>query len=734
MAHRTLWRRPTAATPVLLAMALAGAACGGEEAPAQPVASASVGAAIAPEAPAATAVSIETAGNRRPEVPTGTPVVLISVDTLRADHLPAYGYGGVQTPHLDALAADSLLFENAFTSTPLTLPAHASVLTGVLPSVHAVRHNAGYTLGADQRTLTEVLAAAGYRTGGAISAFPLRGVTGIARGFEFFDDNLVAPTVLGASEVERAGDETLQAALAWLEPQVDESFFLFFHIFEPHEPYAAPEPFASRYESAYDAEVATADAIVGRLLDELERLHVYDRALIVFMSDHGEGLGDHGENDHGLFLYTSTLHVPLLLKLPRQQRAGERVAAAAQLVDIFPTVAQLLELEPPTQAAGNSLLDLADDRVGPRMIYSETYHPLLYYGWSELLSLIEFPAHYIKAPRAELYDLAGDPREQANLFERRPAEAAAMHDRLVGLDVPLEGPSPIDDATRQRLAALGYVDSGSNEAPSLADPKDKLEVLNEFTRGTELFFAGRAAEAAEAFERTLTQNPDMVSAWEFLGRAQLSLGLAPEATRSFERVRESGPTSSQNDLLLGVLYLDAGEYDKATMAAQDASVDDPARAGILRARILMARGELAAAERTLREALRLDESISAAHATLTRILLRRRTDMPEALVHAQRAIELARNEAEPGAKRNLHEILGRVQAELGQVNDAEAAFNQEIARFPDNLPAYVSLAGLYFLTGRAESGEATLRRMQEANPGPASSQAAAAARRRFSGR
>jgi len=222
------------------------------------------------------------------------------VDTLRADRLPAYGYAKVETPNVDALVADGVLFENAYTHVPLTLPAHASLFTGLLPAEHGVRDNLGYRLDSRHATLAARLRERGYATGGAISAWVLRGATGMGAGFDFYEDSIEAPAGVDvAGAVQRPGGETLDRLLPWLEQAQGRPFFLFFHVYEPHSPFDPPEPWKSRYADPYDGEVAASDAIVGRLLDELRRRGVYDRALVVFLSDHGEGLGDHGEEFHG---------------------------------------------------------------------------------------------------------------------------------------------------------------------------------------------------------------------------------------------------------------------------------------------------------------------------------------------------------------------------------------------------------------------------------------------------
>ena len=277
--------------------------------------------------PAATAVlallAVSLAACARKGAPAAQkpPIILISVDTLRADHLPAYGYAGVATPHTDALRRDAVLFENAYSHVPLTLASHASIFTGLLPHEHGCG-TTGYRLPRFRRNPGRPAQARGYATGGAISAEVLGRSGGLARGFDFYDD-----AVANADPPERDGGVTANALAAWVESVAGRPFFAFLHLFEPHAPYEPAEPHRSRYPSAYDGEVARADEIVGEFIERLKHRGLYDRSLLIFLSDHGEGLGDHGEDEHGIFLYREAIHVPLLVELPGGSGAGQSVPA-----------------------------------------------------------------------------------------------------------------------------------------------------------------------------------------------------------------------------------------------------------------------------------------------------------------------------------------------------------------------------------------------------------------------
>ena len=335
------------------------------------------------------------------------PVILISIDTLRADHLPVYGYTKIRTPNIDALASGGIVFERAWSHAPQTLPAHASILSGQLPFETGVRDNIGFTVKPDQWLLQKALSGRGWPTGGFVSAFVLRAATGIGNGFDTYDSEMPpTSTERSIGQVQRSGEKTLALAESWVQARDRaKPFFLFFHIYEPHKPYAPPQRFASY--APYDGEVAYADEIVGRLFDRLRALDLYDRSTIVLLSDHGEGLGDHGEQEHGLFLYHETTRIPLIVKLPGRH-AGRRVAAPVQQIDVAPTILDLIGAPANASLKGRSLRPLLDGTgtIADTGIYAEAFYSRYHFGWSELLSLTDERYRYVKAPKPELYDLS----------------------------------------------------------------------------------------------------------------------------------------------------------------------------------------------------------------------------------------------------------------------------------------------------------------------------------------
>jgi tetratricopeptide (TPR) repeat protein len=481
-------------------------------------------------------------------------------------------------------------------------------LTGLLPPEHGVRDNLGYTVDSErvpllQQTLKEV----GYATGAGISAFVLRRETGIGAGFDLFEDAIEMepdPGSPGVQTIQRPGGETVAAILPWLRSVANRPFFLLMHIFEPHTPYAPPPQFAARYPSPYDGEVAAADAVVGALVDELRRLEVYDSALIIFLSDHGEGLGDHGEGEHGLFLYRSTLQVPLIVKLPGAERAGATVTDPVQLIDVYPTVLSALGLPVAQDLRGAPLF--ASSRPEPRIhpIYAETYFPRLHFGWSDLTALIAGRYHFIEAPEPELYDLVSDPEELDNLLDSEPDMVTELRRTLTGFDRDLEEPEVTDPETRRRLAALGYIGGAVTAGDEvLPDPKAKIETLGEIQRAYRLYDDHDFAAAAAAYRQILEENPGIEDAWDYLAMSYLGLGQPQEAIAAYLAAVEQIPSSQRLHLRVAILLEDTGRLDEAFVHANIALPYNPATAHMLLAQIAYRKGDLEGAEMEAREAL-----------------------------------------------------------------------------------------------------------------------------------
>lgn len=647
-------------------------------------------------------------------------VVLISVDTLRADHLALYGYEQGSTPHLDVLGREGIVFESAYSHCPLTLPSHASMLTGLLPPRHGVRDNSGFTLGLDTRTLASRFHERGYATGAAVSAFVLRAATGIDRGFDFYDDAIESDAAVeDMGEQERDGATAVGSLLEWIDDVRGRPFFALLHLYEPHTPYAPPPPYSVRFASRpYDGEVAYADELLGRFLQGLRDRGLLDHSILVFTSDHGEALGDHGEREHGFFLYRETVRVPLVLRLPGGARGGTRVTATVGLVDLAATLLDLASL-PVDGLDGVSLRPAMAGRPPSRPVYSETFLPRYHFGWSELLAMTGDRYRYIRAPRPELYDLATDPGETRNLAGDRPNEVDAMDSWLLehsGGEAP--APATVDAETRRRLEALGYV--GGTDATAAAgpraDPKDKIAAWEAYKQALALRREGRDEPAVEALRTVLADNPAMRDAWESLGRTLARMGRERKALDALETAVRLAPERASAHLALARVHVLAGRADEAARHAEAAAATRPGEGYELLAEIRLGQGRLDEAASLARRSVSADPRRATAYFILGAIA-RRAGQCEEALEeyrHAARAQRLQKRLVIPGLHAGMADCLARVGDEAA----AEREFHAEIAVIPHSREGRVGLATLYRAQGRDKEARTVLEGVVSENPHP----------------
>ena len=641
------------------------------------------------------------------------PVVLISIDTLRADRLPAYGYKGTSTPHIDRLVADGILFENAYSHSPQTLPSHTSMLTGELPFEHGVRDNIGFSLKKDQPTLPAALRASGFATGGFVSAYVLREQVGIAQGFDEYDDQLppAAPDKpLG--QMQRGGMETLAAATRWIDARTSPKFFLVFHIDEPHRPYSPPPHIQAG--NPYDGEVNYSDEIVGRLLEHLRSKDLYDSATIVLVSDHGEGLGDHGEDEHGIFLYRETTQVPFIVKLPGAAHGGRRVAAPVQHVDVMPTVLDLFRLKPEATSRvghGRSLVPALTDTgaLAPASIYSESLSPRYHFGWSELYALSDDRYRLIRAPKDELYDLAQDPRELKSIATDRPQVHQAMRRALEQLrqDARVTAPSAVSAEDRQKLAALGYVGTQTGatletDADKLPDPKDRVDVLRKYKQATDLAGARRYPEAIATYRELLATDPGMSDVWLQLAEIHGRVGMMSASVEAYKEVIRRDPKNAAalTGAAAGLLRL--GKLDEARAHAELAVEPAPAFAHAMLARIAVEQGQPDVARREARLAQDTDPTLPMVP-FIEGLIQHKQRQFAAAVPHfleARKATE-GRTVQLPDVNFYLADSL----AWMERYADAVPYFRAELALTPGHLRAHAGLAMLHRANGRREDSE-----------------------------
>ncbi|HEY6842917.1 MAG TPA: sulfatase-like hydrolase/transferase, partial [Thermoanaerobaculia bacterium] len=605
------------------------------------------------------------------------PVILISVDTLRSDHLPAYGYRGVQTPNLDALRADSILYERAYSHVPLTLPSHLSILTGLLPPEHGVRNNIGYHFdGSKFTTLQKTLREHGYRTGAAVSSYVLRSETGIRDGFDFYDDAIAAGSG-PLAEYRRPGSDTLKIAKQWISTNYHQPFFFFFHIYEPHAP----------YDPSYDGTIAKSDAIVGDLIAHLKSLGVYDRAILVFLSDHGEGLGDHGEDQHGILLYRESLQVPLLIKLPRQSRRGETIAEPFALADVKDTIVELLGV----------------GRVAPHPLYSEAYYPRIHLGWSELRSMIRGREQYIDSPRPELYDVIADPAERHDRITQDRRVAADLRSEIEKFP-RAAAIEPVDPEEQKKLAALGYIGTPRNRSGALPNPRDMIGHLAEIKAAFQLADSRRYDDAVPALRALLAQNPHLEDAWSKLGEVLVASGRDDEAVDAYKSaIKQSDRFLPDLALGLGFAYLRKGDAQLAMQHAQLAMKTNPREANELLARACIEQRDFRCAESAAHRAIEAGDRQPTSILLLAEVQ-RAEGELRQALTTMDEADARGR---EMGVQHlfGIDYLRGDVNARLDKPEEAIAAYRREIASAPEDLQAYSNLAVVYFIMENRPAAE-----------------------------
>jgi arylsulfatase A-like enzyme/tetratricopeptide (TPR) repeat protein len=634
------------------------------------------------------------------------PVILISVDTLRADHLPAYGYTAVATPNIDALRRNGTLFRNAYATVPMTLPSHLTMLTGLLPPEHGVRDNVGFRFDAKAHpTIASVLKNAGYVTGGFISSYVLRGGTGLADAFDSYEDSIEAHPGARFVDYQRPGNVTAGLAEKWIDEQGAKPFFLFFHIYEPHVPYDPPEPFRSRYAQApYDGEVATADAIVGGLLDHLKQRGIYDRAIVLFVSDHGEGLGDHGEKQHSILVYRELIHVPLIVKLPHNAQAGGEVREPATLADLFPTVMALVGMPNVPKTSG---LPLFDKLPADRPIYSESLYARLHLGWSDLRSVTNDARQLIDSSRSELYDITADPQEKHDLAATDHRGVTSLRRYLVQFPAGESAQSAITSEEKAKLTALGYVASPAASAQRTVNPADRIADIEELQDASRLATTDINAGKAK-FHDLLTREPGMVEAWVQLGDALLRSGEVDAAIDAYRSAiaHSSGPLP---DVLLSLAsaYLENNDTPRAMEAARAALPFDPRAAHATIALIALARGDTATAES---EAALVDRPHAGDFVL--------RADIAAHQSRFNDALALLDHAAKSENVYRLHFVRGDVFGRMNRYPEAIGEFREEIAAYPNDLDAYERLAIVLAVTGHAPDGQRTLDQMVTANPTP----------------
>ena len=615
------------------------------------------------------------ASNRLPNV------LVVTIDTLRADHLGCYGYKQIRTPTIDALAADGVRFERAYTPVPITLPSHTVIFTGTYPPLNGMHDFSGNRLNSEQATLASTLKAQGYTTAAVVASAVLDSRFGLNRGFDFyydhFDFNRLQESNL--DEMERPGNVVADQVLHWLSKNYEKRFFLWMHLYDPHYPYRPPAPYSEEYKShLYDGEIAFADTQVGRLLRFLKEKNLYQHTLIVLSGDHGEGLGEHGEQTHGFFIYNSTLHVPLIVRLPAGPR-DKHVEALVSLADIMPTVLEALKLDIPAQVQGKSLLPLMAGKGNDqfRHLYAETFLPRLHFNWSELRGLEMERYHFIEAPKPELYDLTKDPKELHNLYSQNRAVAEELKAKLESLirqysrDQEMAAKTGLDPALMERLKSLGYAGFSGGGSPTadkseLPDPKDRIqmyELVSEAIAGSQ---HGDYEPSVEKLNAALKIEANSVPVHYLQGLNYYRLGRFSDAVDEFQKVLKLSPDYSLATFHLGLSYARTGQFDDALVTFKRTLQLDATNftAAYDLGMIYLQKKMTKEADAAFRQSVAIADDYAAGHRGLGELLLSQ-GQVDEAISELRRAAELAPDD--PVA----HSVLAKALEAKGLIREAQ---------------------------------------------------------------
>jgi arylsulfatase A-like enzyme/Flp pilus assembly protein TadD len=650
-------------------------------------------------------------------------IVLITLDTTRADHLGAYGDRRAHTPNLDRIAGLGVLFERAVTVAPLTLPAHVSLLTGMYPFAHGVRNNGNFALRDNVPTLAAALQRDGYRTAAFVSAFVLDRRSGLARGFDVYDDRV---------ELERRGADTVAAAARWMSDTAADPrpFFAWVHLYDPHDPYDPPSPYRESFaDRLYDGEIAYDDEVIGTLLARIAEGGRDRATAIAVAGDHGESLGEHGEATHGLFVYESAIRVPLIIAAPSHVAAGRRLPALVRTIDLAPTLLEIAGVPSPAGIQGRSLLPLVAGRApGPADAYSETYFPQLYMNWAPLRSIQDGRWKFIDAPVPELYDLANDARELDNLAPREPARTAALHrafDVITGGGDGAMTAARVDRETAQKLAALGYIGAAAEPvraAANRADPKAMIDVFNRLRDANAAIQQRRPADAESASRAVLERDPSNAFAVMILARSEMEQGRYREAAAAYRRYAALVPTSADAHHWVAICLSRLGDAAGA-LAEEDAALAlDPrhAEALDLRGGLLAARGRTHDAIASLRAAVDIAPDNVAFRVGLARVLLGAGR-LAEADAEIRRALAL--QPENPDALAASASLL----VAQGQPDAARIAFERALAHRPGDDDVRLDYAAVLERLDRRAEARAQYERLAHGRDTPDPIRRAAAA-------
>ena len=553
-------------------------------------------------------------------LPGATNVLLITLDTTRADHIGAYGYSSAKTPALDRLAADGCLFENCYTSVPLTLPSHSSLLTGRYPPGHNVRNNGKYVLSEHEITIQEVLKDRNYITFAAVGSYILHSKFGLGQGFDVYDDSLSLSEIHHNYDSEIPADIVYRKFQRWFEKNSSKTFFAWIHFFDPHAPYLPPKAFATEGASEiarYDGEIAFVDTIIEKMIIDLERKGVLDNTLLVVAGDHGEAFGEHGEKGHGIFCYEEVLKVPLIIRHPGITPPGNRIAARVNLVDVMPSIMDLLGFENPQSAQGASLVSLLKaGKAKDRLVYFESFYGKEEKNWAPLTGIIDQRFKFISLPNPEIYDLGADQSEKHNLFAERNQVAERMADKLKGFTAANEL-VPVEAATREltqldveRLKSLGYLSPETRQKGVRIDPKLGILVQDRLDEIKARLDKGEAVDTGKELDSLMLLYPNirMPLMFDLKRKILMSEKKLDEALATLDEAVRTFPEHTEFKITLANYFYGLDELEKSEKVCRDIIEEDPryTRAYTLLGDIQAKRQNFRAAVASYQEAVSLE--------------------------------------------------------------------------------------------------------------------------------
>lgn len=639
-------------------------------------------------------------------------LILIIIDTLRADRLGCYGYNKIETPAIDSLAKQGFLFSHAYCQVPITLPSHASILTATYPLFHGAKDNGRYILDDNFITLAELLQKKDYQTAAFIGAFPLDSRFGLHQGFELYDDFIGQK---GQDEeqlvfAERKAEEVYQSAIKWVKEKGKEKFFLWLHFFDPHSPYSPPEPFKSRYlNSPYDGEIAYVDSVIQALFAELEKSGVDEKTIIVLTSDHGEGLGEHQEDTHGLLLYNSTLHIPLIFKIPHFPNSSVVITQLVRSIDIMPTILDLLNIKPPAkQMQGVSLLPLMlkkkKDYLLSEYSYFETFYSQLNYNWAPLKGIMCSEWKLILGPKPELYNLQNDSEELDNLYQQRKDKAKELLkiiERTIKENSPHPGMKaqqiPLSEEARKKLMSLGYLTSSSKSEGRNINPRDMMGLLREINQAAALYRSQDFAKAISAFRDILKKDPENIEALIYLGSCYQKTNDIDKAIEGFSRALKIDSQNSNILFKLSRCYFNKGDYDRAETGFMEAiKLDKNNNLALFHLGLISyIKGEVRQALSWFERGLKVDEKDIDCRYNLANCLLENR-DFSRAIEEYKKVIQLNPNYGD------AYNGLGVAYFQKGDIAQSIDNLKKAIQFNPAKVEIYFNLATILETSKRYE--------------------------------